>query len=136
MINWRDWRARLMLSPIVRAGKAAGQRAHQVAAQGLAKARLTGAQLARRIVAVQKAAGLDTRLMRESARSVIHRPMTRESDRAWQAAYAREAERHVPGLAPKCEPAMVPAAPAGPARPVWPHAGPSGPIRTDWEAGQ
>jgi hypothetical protein len=122
------WRQRLSRLAIVRAGRSAGQSAHRVAAQGYARAKLTGAKLARRVTAIQKAARLDPRLMRESARSVACRPMERASDRAWQIGYAAEAGRRVPGLVPRAQPAIAP--PPGPERPVWPHAGPK-----DLEAG-
>jgi hypothetical protein len=94
------WRQRLGLSrlAIVKAGKAAAQRTHQVAVQAVSKARLTGVKLARHIVAVQKAAGLDPRMMRESVQSVANRKMTRPADKAWQRAYVGEAARQVPGL--------------------------------------
>ena len=111
---------------VVKAGKSASAAVHRVAEQGLQRARLTGAKLARHIIAVQKAAGATPKMMRESARSVAARPMTRDGDRAWQAAYVREAERHVRGLAPHREPAMTPPAPSAPARPAWPHT--AGPI--------
>jgi hypothetical protein len=54
---------------IVKSGKSAGQAAHRVAVQGAERAKLTGPKLAGHIIAVQRAAGLDPRLMRESARS-------------------------------------------------------------------
>ena len=125
---------------VVKAGKSASASVHRVAEQGLQRARLTGAKLARHIIAVQKSAGATPKLMRESARSVAARPMTRDGDRAWQAAYVREAERHVPGLAPHREPAITPAAPAAPVRPAWPFtAGPIDPSHfrsdADKEAG-
>jgi hypothetical protein len=115
---------------VVKAGRHAGQSARNVAAQGLERARLTGAKLARHVVAVQKAAGLSPHLMRESARSVMNRPMTRDGDRAWQAAYVAQAARlGVPGMAqPVREPAAAPPA-APPERPSWPHITPSGPDR-------
>ena len=61
--------------------------------EGRERAKLTGAKLAQHIVAVQKAAGATPKMMLESARSVMNRPMTRASDRASQAAYVAEAMR-------------------------------------------
>jgi hypothetical protein len=108
------WRQRWQMSrlAVVKAGKSAGQTAHKVAAQGLARARLTGAQLARKVVAIQKAAGLDPRLMRQSLRSVASRPMARESDRAWQAAYVKAATAAMAPPTPRLQPVAASPAPA------------------------
>ena len=132
-----SWRKRIDVArlSVVKAGKGGAAIMHKVAVQGMERAKLHGAKLARHVVAIQEAAGATPKMMRESAKSVGSRPMTRESDRAWQRAYMAEAESRVPGLAPRSEPAMVPAAPAGPERPVWPNAGPSA-AKPDLEAGQ
>lgn len=121
-----SWRKRLDVArlSVVKARKQTAAIMHRVVAQGYERAKLTGGQMARRIVSVQKAAGATDKMMRESAKSVGNRPMTRESDAAWQRAYMAEAERHVPGLAARPEPAMV-AVPARPERPMWPNAAPS-----------
>ena len=120
------WRQRLSLSrlAIVRAGRSAGQAAHRVAEQGLERAKLTGAKLAKRVTAIQKAARLDPRLMRESARSVAYRPMDRASDRAWQIGYLREIAGRTdpPRRDPQPGPGGKPGPGAGPERPspAWP----------------
>lgn len=94
------WRKRIDVArlSVVKAGKGSAAIMHKVAAQGLERANLTGAKLARRIVAVQKSAGATDKMIRESARSVANRPMTRESDRAWQAAYVAEAGKQIAGV--------------------------------------
>jgi hypothetical protein len=105
-----------------RAGRDAGSR---VAVQGLARAWQAGQLTARRIVGIQKAAGLEHKLMVRSARSVAGRPQRRDSDRVWSDGYVKQAAVLVPGLdryAPEPEPpAAVP-----PTRPAWPDLGPSG----------
>jgi hypothetical protein len=115
---------------IVKAGKAAGHRVHQVAVQAVSKAKLTGEKLARHIVAVQKAAGLDPRIMRESVQSVANRRMTRPADRAWQRAYVAEAARQAPEV--RREPSRE-HAPAEKSRPL---VRVPGGMQADKEAGQ
>jgi hypothetical protein len=78
---------------IVKAGKSAAGKTHQVAAQGLAASRQAGRQIARTVIAAQRAARLDPRLIRESLRSLMLRPASRQSDVAWRQAYTAEAER-------------------------------------------
>lgn len=111
---------------IVKASRSARQHVHRVAAQGLQQAQLTGAKLAKRIVAIQKAANLHPRMMRKSVRSVANRSMTRDSDRQWQAAYVATAEQLVPGIRPPVPAALAP--------PTWPYKG--GLTKTDPEVGQ
>jgi hypothetical protein len=126
----RSFRERIDLArlAVVKAGKHAGQATHRVAAQGLQKAKLSGAKLARHVISVQKAAGVTDKMLRESARSVANRTMTRPGDRAWQAAYVGEAQRLGALPAPERAAATVPAGPAS-ARPSWPHITPTGPDR-------
>ena len=125
----QTWRQRLSLSwlSIVRASRPADQRAHQLAAQGLHQARAAGAALARKIISIQQAAGLDPRIIRESARAVASRHLVCDSDRQWQTAYIEAAARAVPGLV---LPQPQPASPPPPAPPSWPYKGGStDPIR-------
>jgi hypothetical protein len=129
--TWRE-RANIARMSIVRAGRHAGQAAHKVAAQGWERARLTGAQLARRVIAAQEAARLDPGLIRQSFRSVANRPVARTSDRAWQAAYADQARR----LLEPAPAARRPAPPQPAATAAWPHKDPRGPLAdNDREAG-
>ncbi len=129
--TWRQ-RANIARMSIVRAGRHAGQAAHKVAAQGWDRARRTGAQLARRVIAAQKAARLDPGLIRQSFLSVASRPMARASDRAWQAAYADQARR----LLEPAPAAPRPAPPRPAATAASPHKDPRGPqAGNDREAG-
>ncbi|HTP16669.1 MAG TPA: hypothetical protein VMK13_12635 [Streptosporangiaceae bacterium] len=77
----------------------AGARAREAASAGLRAAREKGADLARRITGLQRAAGLDEKLVARSARSVLDRQMQRPSDREWQAGYASAIARLAPAAA-------------------------------------
>lgn len=94
---------RAVLGAVTAAGRFAGQAVHRVADQGLTRARMAGAQLARHIISVQTAAGLNPKLMEASARSVEARQMNRPSDMQWQAGYAAEAWRLLTPPAPRPE---------------------------------
>jgi hypothetical protein len=77
------------------AGKHIAAKGQAITAQGLNQARLAGTRLARKITAIQQAAGLNDKLIRRSVRTVAERTLTRESDQAFRHAYlsiARPAE--------------------------------------------
>lgn len=97
-------RLRAPLLTLVRGARTAGQTVHRVAEQGLTRARMAGAQLARHIVSVQKAAGLEPHLIEASARSVQAREMTRPSDRQWQQGYGAAAARLIAPPQPRRQP--------------------------------
>jgi hypothetical protein len=71
------------------AGRKARQ-ARQVAARGYERAWLAGRRLAVRVIAVQKAARLDPKLMRRSLESVRRREHARDADRAFRDGYVQQ----------------------------------------------
>jgi hypothetical protein len=84
-----------------KAARTAGAHVHKVAAQSLNHARLSGAKLARKVVAIQQAAGLNWKLAERSLRSVQSHQGGRESDQAFRQAYTTVASA---ALQPQPEP--------------------------------
>jgi len=98
------------------AGRRSWHTVERAAAQGYKRAQLSGAKLARKIISIQQAAGLDPRMIRASAERAIHRQTGRYSDRAFQHGYAQVVSARIPGMSsPGASPAGVTQPPAGPA---------------------
>lgn len=83
--------------------KSKGVQVRRVVPETIMKARDAGKLAARHVLSLQRAVGLDDRLVQRSAETVINRPMIRESDKQWQAAYKEVAEAQIPGLAKEKE---------------------------------
>jgi hypothetical protein len=86
------------------AARNGGKRAEKIAAQGIARARKSGVITAHKVLAVQRAAGLNTKVVMRSARSVIgrpeprpHQPQPRGADRAWTDGYRAVVANELPG---------------------------------------
>jgi hypothetical protein len=115
--------------------RSSGVRVQRVVSQKAADARQAGAQLARKVIGAQLAAGLvsDRRgpLQRESPRDLMQRSaesvVLPDGDRAWREGYRDVAMDFVPSLA-------APVAPE-PERPSWPFAPAIGPEPDGPEAG-
>jgi hypothetical protein len=85
------------------AARNGGQRAEKIVAQGIARARKSGVMTARKVINVQRAAGLNSKVVLRSARSVIgrpepkpHQPQLRPADMAWTDAYRAVVANEVP----------------------------------------
>ena len=81
-----------------------GERVARVVAQAPGKAMASGKATARKILSIQRAAGLDEKLVDRSARSVVYDQEPRHQSRshqAWVAGYAAEVRQRLPGVLPE-----------------------------------
>lgn len=80
-----------------------GERVARVVAQAPGKAMASGKATARKILSIQRAAGLDEKLVRQSAKSVIYDSEPRHQSlghQRWVEGYAAEVRERLPGILP------------------------------------
>lgn len=97
----------------------------RVVSQVPAKAVASGKAMARKVLSIQRAAGLNQKLVERSARSVVNDQEPRHQSpghSAWVAGYAAEVRERVPGILPEPE-----------RRPEWFEVNPHSPNRDDVE---